>query len=386
MAHVHRPWLTSSVQRKVAVLLREIANPAQCPPTGRRVVIDGESGAGGSADPDICSEQLASIRVSLPDQPVDVDLAFTARSADELRQLKIDQLEARGRHGFRAERENLPHPDVVKTRMIGLLLEVPDVLVVIVAPVFGGDLEAAVRRHPPRKDFRKLIVGQALTAVPCRQPRVAGCVVLEVRLQERLKNLGEIAPRNSGAWPDGMKESRATDLESGDASRLPDYHEAGREPLRSRFCSTDVSAWSSNIGEIRLSELTPHELHMKLPNENVQRLTRSEEDVREPRRVVAEEEWIVGARTPRHVGRRDAKRNNWQIHADGALAGIDLRIGSVTEALRKVYAAPESIGKRTRSRAPRRDDVKRTVLRAKGHRRQSKRCWPPSCRYSRLNG
>ena len=55
--------------------------------------------------------------------------------------------------------------------MIRLLLEVAYVLVVIVASVFSGDLESAVRCDPPRKNFRELIVSQSSgnsgSRVPC---------------------------------------------------------------------------------------------------------------------------------------------------------------------------------------------------------------------------
>src|SRR5260221_14728603 len=131
--------------------------------------------------------------------------------------------------------------------MIGLLLEIADVLVGIVAPVFCGHFESTMWRDPSSKYFGELIVPNALSTEALRKPWIVRTLRRERVLEERLKDLRPITARNSRAGPYRMKETRAADLESGDSQRLPDNRKSSREPSCARFCSADELAWSSHV-------------------------------------------------------------------------------------------------------------------------------------------
>src|SRR2546422_4361188 len=76
----------------------------------------------------------------------------------ESRELKILQLHSHREQSLPQPARHCPQADRVPPDVIGLLDEVPQVLVVIVAPVLAVRLEAAVRQYPSEERRGELVV------------------------------------------------------------------------------------------------------------------------------------------------------------------------------------------------------------------------------------
>jgi hypothetical protein len=137
--------------------------------------------------------------MTLSDHTVKVDLSLSAWRTHQLRDLKVDQLESRGSEAVGAECKNFPRAERVRPRVIGLLKKVSNVFVVILATVFGGNLEAALGQNPARENFRELVVADAPPiAERGRESRIIDFDFRrEVRLEESLKDFSEICSRQS---------------------------------------------------------------------------------------------------------------------------------------------------------------------------------------------